>query len=379
MAALSRWTWGDHVPLEQRRMLSGGYSIHMHEDVLQAIFLHYIGVEWSVFFKTALLAFRDKAGKSNHVPMPKLDRLRRDYYLGPAGKEQHPNLDTQRAMTHRSRYFAYQLLDHEKQLAEVQEGEEEADFCNEPRPMPPMTAQTHPAYQPTSAQYPPAQAYNQQMQLAGVAPQRRKQAPPAYMAAHAANMAMVLPPPPPPLPTQYSDYDHGGSKPNKRPIQAKQDLLHLLSTEIVINTRLHGELTCFHSVFDSWNPLLPHSTILAVLEFLGVSEKWRTFFKTFLEAPLKFTDEQSDPRPRRRGTPGSHALSDVFGEVVLACLDFSVNKATNGGMLYRLYDDIWFWSKNYETCVQAWACVTQFAEVMGVQVCCDSHRFSDSR
>jgi hypothetical protein len=42
MAALSRWTWGDHVPVEQRRKLNGGYSVHMHED---RTFLHYTGFD----------------------------------------------------------------------------------------------------------------------------------------------------------------------------------------------------------------------------------------------------------------------------------------------------------------------------------------------
>jgi hypothetical protein len=157
---------------------------------------------------------------------------------------------------------------------------------------------------------------------------------------------------------------------SKNPMKAKQKLLHILATEIVLNTRLHGELTCFRSVFESWNPLLPHETILTVLEFLGVSTKWQKFFKTFLQAPLKFKDDTSGaPRLRRRGTPGSHALSDVFGEVVLACLDFAVNQATDGGMLYRLYDDIWFWSKDYEQCVKAWATVEQFTAAMHVEVC----------
>lgn len=55
MASLQRWSWGEHVPLEQRRHMNGSYSIHMHEDLLQAIFLHYIGIKWSVFFKGALV------------------------------------------------------------------------------------------------------------------------------------------------------------------------------------------------------------------------------------------------------------------------------------------------------------------------------------
>jgi hypothetical protein len=86
---------------------------------------------------------------------------------------------------------------------------------------------------------------------------------------------------------------------------------------------------------------------------------------------LKFAedDEASQPRLRRRGMPGSHALSDVFGEVVLFCLDFAVNQNCNGALLHRLYDDVWFWNKDYETCAMAWASVREFANVTGTQVC----------
>lgn len=39
IAALDSWTWGTGVLLEQRRKISGVYSVLMHEDLLQAIFL----------------------------------------------------------------------------------------------------------------------------------------------------------------------------------------------------------------------------------------------------------------------------------------------------------------------------------------------------
>jgi hypothetical protein len=156
---------------------------------------------------------------------------------------------------------------------------------------------------------------------------------------------------------------------SKKPMESKQHLLHLVATEIIFNTRLHGELTCLHTTFDSWNSLLPHQTISAVLEFLGVSKKWRTFFERYLQAPLKFADDPtSEPRLRRRGMPSSHALSDVLGETVLLCLDFAVNQTTGGPDLYRLGDDVWFWNKNYETCVSAWASILKFTEIMGVRV-----------
>ena len=164
------------------------------------------------------------------------------------------------------------------------------------------------------------------------------------------------------------EYDNYNSQ-SKRPMEMKQGLLHLLSAETIVNTRLHGELTCFRTVFESWNPLLPHESILTVLGFFGVSDKWKNFIQKFLQAPLKFTDDTSSkPRLRRRGTPASHSLSDVLGEAVLFCLDYSVNQVTEGALLHRLYDDLWFWNKDYEKCVKAWTSVTHFTEVMGVQV-----------
>jgi hypothetical protein len=45
LAALGTWSWGESVTLEQRRKITGIYNILMHEDVLQAIFLHYVGVK----------------------------------------------------------------------------------------------------------------------------------------------------------------------------------------------------------------------------------------------------------------------------------------------------------------------------------------------
>jgi hypothetical protein len=128
MAVLGRWSWGDHVPLEERRSVNGGYTIQMHEDLLQAIFLQYVGVRWSVFFKNTFSGFRLKAWKRNDTKVPKAHRLRRQYYIGADGIRSYPNLQVKRADDHQKTYFAHQLLDDEQQSNETQEGEEEADF-----------------------------------------------------------------------------------------------------------------------------------------------------------------------------------------------------------------------------------------------------------
>ncbi|KAH7414032.1 hypothetical protein DE146DRAFT_673709 [Phaeosphaeria sp. MPI-PUGE-AT-0046c] len=373
LSALSRWTWGDHVPLEQRRKLNGSFSIHMHEDVLQAIFLHYIGVKWSVFFKKAFLSIRaNEAWKDSRTKTSKLDRMRRNYFLGRQWIKKKGSLESARAETHQSRYFAHQLLDFETQEVEVADGEEEAEYGEHVKSNKKRLRQGQ-------------LVHNLGTQLRMVTQAARKSAP-SGMPVQSPQFSPCSPGYSPTSPViedlDYEDDDMGfglfdgddgyntsnGMGP-KRPMKAKQDLLHLLSTEIIVNTHLHGELSCFRTVFESWNPLLPHQTVLQVLEFFGVSEKWKSFFTKFLEAPLKFIEDgaSAQPRSRRRGTPGSHALSDMFGETVLFCLDFAVNQATDGSFVHRLYDDLWFWNKDYEKCTKAWESVTQFTKVMGVQ------------
>jgi hypothetical protein len=322
----------------------------MHEDVLQAICLHYIGVKWSVFFKKAFIEIhRQDAWKSNRVQIPKTDRLRRQYFLGSSSTQENATVDSHREDVHRKRYFAHQLLDHDTQQIEMAEGEEEAEFgdhvqaskkrksgyatlCSVQKPIPATQGLFGAARQSTSRFLKDVSSDEEDDEEA-------------------------------------EDEDVDNQEP-KRPMKAKQDILHLLSTEIIINSRLNGELSCFHSVFESWNPLLPHQTVLEILSFFGVSGKWQAFFTKFLQAPLKFIEDgpSVEPRLRKRGIPGSHSLSDMLGETVFFCLDFAVNQTTDGALFHRLYDDIWFWNKDYEKCVQAWDCVKEFTKIMGVQV-----------
>lgn len=163
------------------------------------------------------------------------------------------------------------------------------------------------------------------------------------------------------------DLENESDKP-KSSMAIKQSLLHLLSAEVLLNTKLHGDFTCTRSEFFSFSPTLPHSTISSVLSFFGLSDKWLSFFHKFLEAPLKFVEDGDDAptRPRKRGVPGAHSLSVVCGEVILFCLDYAVNQQTNGAQLYRMHDDFWIWSPSHTIVVSAWSAITKFSDVMGV-------------
>jgi hypothetical protein len=57
-----------------------------------------------------------------------------------------------------------------------------------------------------------------------------------------------------------------------------------------------------------FGPSLPHDSVLAVLEFYGMSESWLGFFEKWLNANLLF-EGASGPRTRSRGVPIAHALS----------------------------------------------------------------------
>ncbi|KAL4899859.1 hypothetical protein BDW74DRAFT_188880 [Aspergillus multicolor] len=350
LAALHSWSWGPEVTVEQRRQLNGSYQIHMHEDLIQAIFLQYIGVKWSVFFKEVFQNFRrtKNVWTSPRSTVPTIDKKRRAFFLGQQNDK--PNLQIVRESIHRSAYFVSQLMTSEAQVRKQEEGEQEA-----------------------------------QAVVASATVRAKRAVAPAARFLKAASDSEE---------EDESDEDMGfglfdGDEPSDhydpdqsyhapfadsimRPanqMQAKQNLLLLLGADITINKRLYGEITCFRTQYESLYPSLPHPTILAVLSFFGVSENWLIFFERFLTAPLKFADEpDAEPRLRRRGTPGAHILSEVFGETALFCLDFLINKETNGESLWRVNDDLWFWSRGKETSIAAWNVIKKFNKTMGLSL-----------
>ncbi|PWY94813.1 hypothetical protein BO94DRAFT_285278 [Aspergillus sclerotioniger CBS 115572] len=167
----------------------------------------------------------------------------------------------------------------------------------------------------------------------------------------------------------YDDDDETPDTTKKNPLATKHSLLHLLITESLVYTSLHGQFTALRSDFEWFGPSLAHTTILTVLDYFGVPQTWLDFFDTFLKTPITFRQDGSaaPQQVRKRGVPMSHALSSCFGEAVLFCMDFAVNQGTDGAYLYRLHDDFWFWGHE-ETCVKAWTTTTEFTKVMGLRL-----------
>ncbi|KAL8870608.1 MAG: hypothetical protein Q9174_003387 [Haloplaca sp. 1 TL-2023] len=344
MTSLDDWSWGEEVLLEPRRQLNGNYNFYMDEDLLQAIFLQYIGLLWSTFWKNALRGFRASEGvwKGSKSLIHSLDQKRREYYLGPL--ENGATYNSRRQMIYRQGYFLSQLLDHEFQERYQDEGDEEAE----------------PEVLVAAGSKRGAGRTKQTARKSGSGAIRKRQVA-GKSARYSSQMTTQA--------QQEQDEDEAGQFKPTNVMDAKQRLLHLLSSEILINMRLHGGLTCFKSQIDWLYPSLPHEAVERVLEFFGVSKKWLDFIDRFLKAPLRFADDDSTgPRQRRKGMPGSHSLSEVFGEIVMFCLDFQINQETAGEVLWRTNDDFWFWSSSHSQCEEAWAVVSRFVDTMGLQL-----------
>ncbi|OAL36610.1 hypothetical protein AYO20_04226 [Fonsecaea nubica] len=306
-ASLESWKWttiDGAIPIEQRRQLNGKYRVFMDEDVLDAILLHTIGIKWAVHFKSCLTEFfLSPAWRTAGGSIPKNDWDRRWYFLGEKSAPRYNSVEVQRKDQYGEEYFMSQLPTTESEGARVY-NDDEGPFSNTP----------------------------------GVR-------------------------------DGISDDGLNSGTLKKGSVATKQGLLHLLITEALVSQHVRpgSSHAVIRSDFQWFGPSLPHNTIFAVLKFFGVGSTWLDFFRTFLQAPMRF--EQDGPNGqyhvRQRGVPMSHALSDVFGEVILFAMDYAVNKATQT-YLYRLHDDFWFWGTE-EVCLRGWDAMSTFASVMGLE------------
>lgn len=108
---LESWTWDaeDGIPVQPRRQLNGKYRVVMDEDILQSIFLHYIGTTWAVQFNTVLMETVSNQEVWQWTErMPRAEIEKREYYLA------HPfnaieSVATTRQRTYEQDFFMCQL------------------------------------------------------------------------------------------------------------------------------------------------------------------------------------------------------------------------------------------------------------------------------
>ena len=290
-ASLDSWTWGDEgISVEPRKQLNGKYRVMMDEDILQAIFLHYIGLSWSVQVKAALrrIVQNKKVWKRPEPPITRDEKHRREYFLGSASADSTQSLASKKRDAYENDYFLAQLPDT------VQAGGRGG----------------------------------------------------------------------------YDDEEVRGPQTNlKTPVEIRQQLLLQIASELLVHRAQHGAVAVVQSDIQWFYTSLSHSTVFTVMRYFGMAENWMTFFRKYLETPLKmvYESEESEFRHRKRGVPIAHAISNFMAEIVLFVLDFAVNQEALGTLVYRLTDDLWIWG-DPRTTNDAWKAVQRSVNVLGLTI-----------
>ena len=163
----------------------------------------------------------------------------------------------------------------------------------------------------------------------------------------------------------YDDDDESIEDDSKKsPKEIKQLLLRTLATEVVVRRALDGEVAVVQSDFQWFATGIAHTTLFAVMRFMGFQEEWISFFKKVLKPPLDMLDG-SGVRVRKRGLPMAHIFEKLFGELVLFFMDLAVAQQ-DGMILYRFHDDLWLAGKPAQ-CAAAWSSMVDFAKVLRLE------------
>ncbi|OCK81191.1 hypothetical protein K432DRAFT_442566 [Lepidopterella palustris CBS 459.81] len=346
---IRNWTWrnpeeGLHV--EARQNAEGKYCMIVEEDLMETLFFHGIAVWWSTTIKGYLkdLADNDRVWKRSERPSPD-DIDRRDYYLAPQRRKPrpagtfctmcHPPLGPPPPPPGRGGPYAY---------------------------LPPPPGPPPPPPPPP----PPAWSGDKNRPII-IMPSERLDDERRYT--YMKNFFLSR------LPSRerkrYNNRYNDSTNPTIKPVEEVRELLiRVLATEMHVRHALDGKVSIGKVNFESFATGLPHSTILAVLKFIGVSEDWISFFKKFLEAPLNMgpviRGTADQVRIRKRGISVAHPLETFFSEIVLFFLDFAIHKES-GLLPYRLRDEVWLVGKP-EKFAGAWQALELFSSAMGLTV-----------
>ena len=133
LIALSDWSWGDNVPVEQRRKVTGAYNIYMHEELIQALLLQFLGVQWSVALRGAFKRFieTEEVWETGNSKMSASENARLQHHL--SSVKYTGSLDHKRARAHKNYFQLAQLLSHVNQQIVGEEGAEEAEVQHYPQ------------------------------------------------------------------------------------------------------------------------------------------------------------------------------------------------------------------------------------------------------
>ncbi|KAK2056168.1 hypothetical protein LY76DRAFT_518916 [Colletotrichum caudatum] len=132
MQTRETWAWDEPTVVEQRRQLNGRYRFYPDEDLLQAIFIHYVGRQWAVEMRGALVVFFEARGvdKGAATRMSKEEGRRWRFFTGkPGAVESRESVVRQLSRHYKEEIFLDQLPKcvEEKRGGYGSDGKEEAD------------------------------------------------------------------------------------------------------------------------------------------------------------------------------------------------------------------------------------------------------------
>ncbi|KAJ9149294.1 reverse transcriptase [Pleurostoma richardsiae] len=316
---LRQWQWDageEGIRVMPRQQLNGKYRIWADDDMLQMVFVQYIGIRLCNLLKSALKDFiSDRSiwtwsqGAMESTPTQR-DMDRRQYFTGVSLKPLSKKVvETERKNRYLDDFFLSQLPDGETSLYEGGNGGYDGDDDDE----------------------------------------------------------------------GFDEWKRPAGTHQKGP-SIKQRLLRQLTSDMLIHrlrSVTYGKpldsgkgVAILQTDLQWYGTSLPHSTVYAAMRYVGFTDDWVAFFKKYLEAPLNLDHSAehrtpTGPRPRKRGVPMAHSSEKLIGELVLFFIDLTVNRQT-GMLLHRLHDDIWLCG-DPEDCARAWAGMQRFAEVFGLE------------
>lgn len=137
LADIKNWSWdaGEKgMPVEPRRQLNGKYRIMMDEDVLQAIFLHHIGINWSVYMKKTVrdvVRYTSIWKHNETLAWNEVDR--RKFYLGEqrVRSEADNSVEQERQEDYKKDFLLSQLPSSVNEGAGGYDDEDEDDYEDE--------------------------------------------------------------------------------------------------------------------------------------------------------------------------------------------------------------------------------------------------------
>jgi hypothetical protein len=319
------------LPVTARLNADGKYHITVEEDLIDLMFLHCVGLRWSMNLKSSLLRFVRVCTPFTNPGLSANESNKREFFLAGA-----PRMPKTAACSACHPPYESVPLPPPRDC-----------FVNVPPPPPPPVVIMGPSYKKKK------KGLTRWSGMSHIQDSLNEKRNTKYMN----EFCMAR------LPTSK-----GCTPEITENVQA--GLIKTLAVEAKLRTTFDGYSQVAAMNFNALETSLPHQTVLTVLKFLGVPKYFLDFSSRFLETKLNIGPAvRGAPDrilPRACGLPAGHALSLCFTEAIMFLVELLVRQKT-GASLYRLKDECYFVGSLQQQ-QQFEDEVTKFADTMSLSV-----------